>query len=127
MLYDNFRAARSLPDGRRAFKRRCAIWNLVGYEMQVVGTCLDADRQAVGACPEDWIERIGRGLVDRSLPEREWTHAAHFAATLWLLRHRHELNLGQAQETLQIGRAAAADTQPAHGDAVAGRYRPAPS
>ena len=34
------------------------------------------------------IERIGRGLLDRSLPKLEWTHATHFAAVLWLLRHR---------------------------------------
>ena len=26
------------------------------------------------------IEHIGRGLLDRSLPKIEWTHAAHFAA-----------------------------------------------
>lgn len=32
------------------------------------------------------IERLGRALLDRSLPKREWTHAAHFAAALWLLR-----------------------------------------
>ena len=32
------------------------------------------------------IDRIGRGLLDRSLPKIEWTHAAHFAAALWLLR-----------------------------------------
>ena len=32
------------------------------------------------------IERIGRGLLDRSLPKAEWTHAAHFAAAFWLLR-----------------------------------------
>ena len=32
------------------------------------------------------IERIGRSLLDRSLPKVEWTHAAHFAAALWLLR-----------------------------------------
>ena len=32
------------------------------------------------------IDRIGRGLVDRSLPKAEWTHAAHFAAAFWLLR-----------------------------------------
>ena len=32
------------------------------------------------------IERIGRGLIDRSLPKPEWTHAAHFAAAFWLLR-----------------------------------------
>jgi hypothetical protein len=31
------------------------------------------------------IERIGRGLIDRSLPKAEWTHAAHFAAAFWLL------------------------------------------
>jgi hypothetical protein len=34
------------------------------------------------------IERIARGLLERTLPKREWTHAAHFAAALWLLRHR---------------------------------------
>jgi hypothetical protein len=32
------------------------------------------------------IERIGRGLLDCSLPKIEWTHAAHFAAAFWLLR-----------------------------------------
>jgi hypothetical protein len=32
------------------------------------------------------IERIGRGLLDRSLPKIEWTHAAHFASAFWLLR-----------------------------------------
>jgi hypothetical protein len=34
------------------------------------------------------IERIARGLIERSLPKPEWTHAAHFAAALWLLRQR---------------------------------------
>lgn len=33
------------------------------------------------------IDRIGRGLLERSLPKAEWSHAAHFAAALWLLRH----------------------------------------
>jgi hypothetical protein len=32
------------------------------------------------------IGRIGRGLIERSLPKAEWTHAAHFAAAFWLLR-----------------------------------------
>lgn len=32
------------------------------------------------------IDRIGRGLIDRSLPKAEWTHAAHFAAAFYLLR-----------------------------------------
>lgn len=35
---------------------------------------------------ESEIERIGRGLIERSLPKPEWTHAAHFAAAFWVLR-----------------------------------------
>ena len=31
------------------------------------------------------IERIARGVMDRTLPKAEWTHAAHFAAALWLI------------------------------------------
>jgi len=31
------------------------------------------------------IERIGRGIVERTLPKPEWTHAAHFAAAFWVL------------------------------------------
>ncbi|MFC3071296.1 hypothetical protein [Phenylobacterium soli] len=32
------------------------------------------------------IERLARGLIERSLPKSVWTHAAHFGAALWLLR-----------------------------------------
>jgi hypothetical protein len=35
---------------------------------------------------DDDIDRIGRGVRDRTLPKAEWTHEAHFAAALWLLR-----------------------------------------
>src|SRR5271168_4129296 len=31
------------------------------------------------------IVAIGHGLVDRTLPKTNWTHAAHFAAALWLI------------------------------------------
>jgi hypothetical protein len=34
---------------------------------------------------DDEILRIGRGLKDRTLPKAEWTHAAHFAAAMWLI------------------------------------------
>jgi len=37
---------------------------------------------------EESVHRIGRGLMDLSLPKAEWTHAAHFAAALWFLRFR---------------------------------------
>ena len=33
------------------------------------------------------IERIAAGVLDRTHPYAEWTHAAHLAAALWLLRH----------------------------------------
>lgn len=32
------------------------------------------------------IERIAIGVIERTLPKAEWTHAAHFAAALWVLR-----------------------------------------
>jgi hypothetical protein len=32
------------------------------------------------------INRIATGLLDRTLPKPEWTHAAHFAAAIWLAR-----------------------------------------
>ena len=38
------------------------------------------------------IHRIGAGLIDLSLPKREWTHAAHFAAALWLMRYPPEID-----------------------------------
>lgn len=37
---------------------------------------------------DDEIEHIARALITRTLPKSAWTHAAHFAAAFWLLRHR---------------------------------------
>ena len=36
----------------------------------------------------DEIDATVRGVIDRSLPKARWTHAAHFAAALWLLDDR---------------------------------------
>ena len=36
------------------------------------------------------IGRLARGMIGRTLPKAEWTHAAHFASALWLLRHEPE-------------------------------------
>jgi hypothetical protein len=41
---------------------------------------------------ETEIIRIGEGFADLSLPRGEWTHAAHFAAALWLMRYRTDLD-----------------------------------
>ena len=45
---------------------------------------------------DEEISSIGLGLLDRTLPKTVWTHAAHFAATLWLLKCRPELELSRA-------------------------------
>ena len=37
---------------------------------------------------ENEIIRIGEGVCSCTLPRAEWTHAAHFAAALWLMRYR---------------------------------------
>lgn len=37
---------------------------------------------------DDDIARIGAGFTERTLPKAEWTHAAHWAAAIWLLSHR---------------------------------------
>jgi hypothetical protein len=49
---------------------------------------------------DDDIARIGAGFLDRSLPREAWTHAAHFAATLWLMRHRPDIELGREMRRL---------------------------
>jgi hypothetical protein len=33
------------------------------------------------------VREIGRGLIRRTLPKSAWTHAAHFASTMWLISH----------------------------------------
>jgi hypothetical protein len=38
------------------------------------------------------IVAIGSGFLDRSLPKSKWTHAAHFATTLWLMTSRSDVD-----------------------------------
>jgi hypothetical protein len=40
---------------------------------------------------ETEIVIMGEGLLARTLPKPAWTHAAHFAAALWLIRCRPDL------------------------------------
>ncbi|WP_091737922.1 hypothetical protein [Phenylobacterium immobile] len=39
------------------------------------------------------IERVARGMMDHTLAKDAWTHAAHFAACLWLLDQPAEIPL----------------------------------
>lgn len=41
---------------------------------------------------EDEIHHLGEGLVACSLRKEEWTHGAHFAGALWLMRYRPEID-----------------------------------
>ena len=39
------------------------------------------------------IERLGEGLLARTLPRADWTHEAHLAATTYLLLRRPDIDL----------------------------------
>ncbi len=54
---------------------------------------------AIFASEADVIH-IGEGLMARSLRHEEWTHAAHFAAALWLMRYRTDLEPALAMPRL---------------------------
>ena len=41
------------------------------------------------------IRRVGEGLLARTLPRDEWTHEAHLAACLWLVRERNDIRIEQ--------------------------------
>ena len=38
------------------------------------------------------LEAICTGLLDRTLPKSEWTHAGHVAATLWIISKRPDID-----------------------------------
>lgn len=42
---------------------------------------------------DESVAAIAHGLLDRTLPKSMWTHEAHFAAAIWLLLHRPDLDL----------------------------------
>jgi hypothetical protein len=41
---------------------------------------------------DEEIAAIGRGVLNLSLPKPRWTHEAHFAAALWLISCRKDLD-----------------------------------
>jgi hypothetical protein len=46
------------------------------------------------------VIHLGEGLLACSLKKEEWTHAAHFAAALWLMRYRTDLDPAAAMPGL---------------------------
>jgi hypothetical protein len=46
------------------------------------------------------IERLALAMIDCTLPKAAWTHEGHFAAALWLLRHRPDLATPEAMRGL---------------------------
>jgi hypothetical protein len=41
---------------------------------------------------DEEVAALGAGFLDLSLPKSSWTHAAHFATTLWLISRRPEVD-----------------------------------
>ena len=48
------------------------------------------------------IERLALSFIDCTLPKTEWTHAAHFAATIWILRKRPKFAEPESMRTLIV-------------------------
>jgi hypothetical protein len=46
---------------------------------------------------------IGEGLLTRTLPREHWTHEAHLAATVWLIRYRRDIALEAEMPTIIRG------------------------
>ena len=49
---------------------------------------------------DDELAAIAAGVIDLSLPKPRWTHRAHFAAALWLLARRPDLDLSRVMPGL---------------------------
>jgi hypothetical protein len=49
---------------------------------------------------DDEIADIAHGVIDLTLPKPCWTHRAHFAAALWLLARRPDLDVPRAMPGL---------------------------
>lgn len=47
------------------------------------------------------IEATARAMMARALPKEAWTHAAHFAAALWLLRERGEAAFAEMPDLIR--------------------------
>ena len=40
---------------------------------------------------DEEVRALGEGLIARSVPKAQWTHAAHWATTLWMLTEKPEI------------------------------------
>jgi len=50
-----------------------------------------AKREFVRFTNDDEVQELAEGMMARTLPKERWTHAAHWATTLWLLTERPEI------------------------------------
>ena len=48
------------------------------------------------------FEALATRVLDRTLPHAEWTHEAHFAFALWMLRHRPDRSNPEAFRTIIV-------------------------
>ena len=50
-----------------------------------------AKREFVRFRNDDEVRALGEGMMARTLPKARWTHAAHWATTLWMLTEKPEM------------------------------------
>jgi len=50
-----------------------------------------AKREFVRFTSDDEVRALGEGLIARTVPKEQWTHAAHWASTLWMLTEKPEM------------------------------------
>jgi len=50
-----------------------------------------AKREFVRFTSDEEVRALGEGLIARTVPKAQWTHAAHWASTLWMLTEKPEM------------------------------------
>jgi hypothetical protein len=50
-----------------------------------------AKREFVRFTNDDEVRALSEGFIARTVPKERWTHAAHWAMTLWMLTERPEM------------------------------------
>jgi hypothetical protein len=64
------------PESHQPAAGKCSV--TISSQVRLM-SLLDSDEE---------IDYVARRFIDRSLPSSDWTHSAHFAVALWLLKRR---------------------------------------
>ncbi|WP_345148710.1 hypothetical protein [Gluconacetobacter asukensis] len=85
LAWDSLKAG--LDSGRTLKQRKASAGRATGAHCQ---TSPQKHAAMTTYTDDTEIDDLVASFLSGNLPKAEWTHAAHFAAALWLLRHRPE-------------------------------------